>query len=480
MRLIPRFGRKGPSPEPSDTQLAVIQLPVGIQNAIYTSYYVKRQTPSDIRQARFYSQNDGYGAAINELIVDQAIGPGGIVVDLGVKELNNLLANWAWNLGRQSLRHDELQRQILRGVIRDGESLLQVVGNSQSINIHVVDPLDLPIDTALRAPEPGVGGTVNGIEYDARGRPVFYHFRPDPQQVSRPTYTLAARHVIHSYRQELPGQLRGISWLRPALDTMKDLAKFEKDFGTMMDVLVKQPGFLTIPRTLERASVVGETAADMIKNTMVAGPEKRNLLPEGVQWIPTSIPDALNGDGYRQVRRGFLARVARAVGISYFSLSGDLEQANFSSLRQGHIENAALYERSQKIIIEALHRVIEVWLEWNGIKSRDISTELPEGYPKYFPPRGIYLDPAKDAKAQETQIANKTRSRTELIRESGRDPDTVFKLIEDEEERFRKAAPAPEEPEDDPEDDEDDNNGKDQDGDQDDSQDDEDDEEKDE
>lgn len=428
----------------------VIEFPFPVGNFGVTGtqradgYYAIRQTEYDIRLARQYTQTDGYGRELVELFVDSVVGTAGVRVLWGDAYVQRLWDDWRWNITRPYERVDEAQRDFVRSVIRDGESLMQVFGDTENIYLQNLDPIELPLETGDLAGLYGrgqpKGRIVQGIEFDEMGRPVAYHFRP--LWGGGPARTLPASEVIHSYVEIFPGQVRGISWLRSSLEALRQLQTFERNFALMVDTAAKLPGYFTAPEELQMPFSEDELDDDddladlqqkWLDQNMNADPTTRPRLPAGTEWHNVEVSSAVNGQLYTATRKGLLARIARGMGVSYNSLAGDLGEANYSSLRMGQIENQAQYRRIQRLLLGWLERVAMEWLDYQRIRDSRVDRVAERLQPEYDAPSFDLIDPLKEAATGKMLVENRVRSRQQLIRESGANPDRVLEQIADEE-----------------------------------------------
>ncbi len=75
---------------------------------------------------------------------------------------------------------------------------------------------------------------IQGIEDDSRGKRIACGlFREHPggfvklSSYSAVSERVSADEILHSYKCDRPGQVRGVSWLAPVLIALKDLGDFE-------------------------------------------------------------------------------------------------------------------------------------------------------------------------------------------------------------------------------------------------------------
>lgn len=423
-------------------------------------FYLKRQVHTNILIARSLTEHDGYGVRILNLYVSGILGPKGIRVlfygpDGSINEdVTKQFDNWEWSKLNSAFLHDELQRITLKALVRDGESFNQIVGDKDCLAIQPIDALNVPQDL-------GVGLSAeymqNGIDYNSDGSPKSYHIRPfseasiltgDMNTIYGETRLVPASQMIHTFRINIPGAGRGISWFRGAYESLRDLRIFESQWRELMDIMVALPGFFEVPEyqripltdeELDKLAEEGASDAEIKARQEAAGakllsemtrmnPRRRMLLPPEVKWQKIEYPGELRGELLRDTIKTYMRRICRAVNISFASLSGELSDNNYSALRQAAIENKEFFEIAQQYIIGFMRRVAKEWLYWNQLDS----TFPQDLTPEFIAPTVAALDPQKEARAVQTEIASSITSRRREILKRGLNPDQIFDEIQQE------------------------------------------------
>lgn len=162
---------------------------------------------------------------------------------------------------------------------------------------------------------------------------------------------------------------------------------------------------------------------------------------------------------YPSFNKSILRSVASGLNISYASLASDLEDVNYSSIRAGVLEDRDLYKSLQNWFIrQFLRPVIERWLKMAILKE---AIRLPSGLPLrrdvrdyidamyYQGRRWAWTDPQKDSAANISNIDAKIKSRSQVIRDQGDDPESVWAELARENELLSKLGLA-NEPEEEP------------------------------
>lgn len=275
----------------------------------------------------------------------------------------------------------------------------------------------------------------NGIEFDAFGRAVAYHFRKPLSRVENGTFTFSdfdrvpAEDVVHVFRRDLPGQVRGISPLATVLSDIHHADNLDRSMLTRANIASNTLGFVTNEDAepsdafVERDSEAG-TLIDL---------GNKEFMQSGIDY-----PDA----SYDVFQKAILRRIASGLGVSYNNLASDLTAVNFSSIRQGLLNERAAWESLQMTFITQFALpVFRAWLEWSLLAGKILSVNgnaLPAeklekfSSAKFVGRRWTWIDPVSDMTAAEKALAMKIKSRSKIIRELGGDPWTEWSEISEE------------------------------------------------
>jgi lambda family phage portal protein len=277
-----------------------------------------------------------------------------------------------------------------------------------------------------------------GIEYDANTwRPVRYHFRRYAQEQLDYVATYGskyeivdARDVIHVFRPEMTGQKRGLSQVRTAIWRLRMLKGFQDAAVTNAEATAEKLGIIKDPdgtNTEDEELEINSERASFL-----------NIGNREFSPFTSQFPDSQTGPFCADMLRGSSA----GLGVSYASLASDLTGVNFSSIRQGALDEREAWKGIQEWFVEACIRpMYESWLshallrERIKVNGRPLKPERIEKYKQvaWQGRRWSWIDPASEMAAHEKALALKLETRSSIIRDNGRDPDDVFHEISDEE-----------------------------------------------
>lgn len=224
-------------------------------------------------------------------------------------------------------------------------------------------------------------------------------------------------YYAHLYRALRPGQVRGVPVFAPVLLPSRDLAdlmdavivkaKIEACFSAFIKKNGEPSPIANLQKT-ENGQRVTELAPGMVY-------ELRD--GEDITFAnPTST------GGFEPVYNATLYAMAAGAGITFDQLTGDLRQANYSSLRAGKIEFRRLIEQFQwlTIVPKVLSRIAARWSS-RAVLSGALR-ERRDGYRwKYVMPANEPIDPRKDLEADILAVRAGRMSPQEFIAGWGRD-----------------------------------------------------------
>lgn len=334
--------------------------------------------------------------------------------------------------GRWSWR--ELERLIAKSLPQDGEVLLRLVryfDNPYAFALQLIDPDQLDI-LFNRQPGAGENEVRMGVEIDGWGRPVAYHiFSAHPSEFDDKSRTLErvpAADIIHLYVAHRVGQTRGISWFHPILIALKMYDGYQEAELVAARVAAASSFFITSDGASFQVPEAGEVEEEL---TVEPGVGRRLDPGQKIEsWNPAH-PSIAFDSFTKQILKG----IATGLNVTHASISGDLSEANYSSLRAGLLPERDEWEILQDFLIAHCHqRVYEAWLQM-AILSGRIKPGMrdPEGLKVKWEPRGWdWIDPFNDMKANVTAIEYGLTSRTRIIQELGENPDEIFAELEQE------------------------------------------------
>lgn len=225
--------------------------------------------------------------------------------------------------------------------------------------------------------------------------------------------------LCHLYRRLRPGQVRGVPVFAPVLIATRD-------FADLMDALV-------VKARMEAAIgliVKGNDSTASVGQAVQAGGQGKDRIekirPGMVEYLKqgediVAFAPASN-TAFEPVARASLMGISAGVGLTYHQLTGDLSQANYSSLRAGLLEFRRSVADAQwhMLVPQALHRICERWVDRAIIAGR--LRPRAGGYTRqYVMPAHEPVDPKKDLEADILAVRAGRMSPQDFVEAWGRD-----------------------------------------------------------
>lgn len=425
-------------------------------------YYLKHELGVLRARSREMVRQNPYGKRFVTTVKSNVIGPQGVVVQAQTiynrqpdqaanAALEKAFSDWG-NDPRQcdyqgKLSWVDFQNMAVSCAAQDGEFFIRVHRGEGDfgLQLEIIDP-EL-VDTELNK-ELANGEIRLGIEYDSRNKVVRYHFKKKRQGGNNSQgydnykrYSIEADSIIHGFIPEYPDQSRGIPWLHASLERAKHLDKYIEAAIVKARSTAATMAFIKTPPGEDAYQGEDGEWGDYTVDQYEPGSIK-DIGQRDVVNVDSSYPHQM----YSSFVKAQLQSIASGLGISYHALSADLEGVNYSSIRAGVLEDREIFKGIQNWFIRSLVR--QVWEEWVymaimrkkiSIGGKTLFRPAEEYLPAFFQGRRwAWVDPQKDSAANELAIRMRLKSRTQVIREQGDDPESVFLQCKADEELMEK------------------------------------------
>ena len=226
------------------------------------------------------------------------------------------------------------------------------------------------------------GGNVirQGIEFDAIGRRVAYHFlRRHPGDMTDPGLAgeivrIPASEIVHVIDPVDAGQLRGVSRFAAGIVKLFLLDQYDDAELDRKKVAAMHALFITTPAPAEPLDAA-EGRDENDERTIDLQPGQITMLEPGEE-VQTSAPADV-GQTYEPFQYRTLLQVSAALGVPYAYLSNDMLKANYSNSRLALLEFRRRIEAYQHaVIVWQLCR--QVWARWMDTAVLAGALELPD------------------------------------------------------------------------------------------------------
>ncbi len=398
------------------------------------------------KRARDLVRNNAYAARAVDELVGHAIGTG-ITAQARLSDGNGngnekgrqgitQQIDKAWRIWIQECDADGqldfygLQRLAARSVVEGGECIVRLRPRYVSDGFHVpfqIQVLEPDYLDLNKTQNTSTGYIIQGVEFDKLGRRIAYWLYPQhPGEVLIPWITsnmlrserVDARYVLHIYRKDRAGQVRGVSWFAPVLVSMRDLDEYCEAELVRKKIEACFGAFITSPDAADTVPLGQPQVEDhQLVETMEPG-MLRYLRPG--EEVTFGAPSG-SGSGYKEYMSDVQTRIASGLGLTYEQLTGDLSRVNYSSYRAGLLSFRNNIDAFRWLtFIPMFCAPVRNWFIDLAAASGRIAQ--PEYGTEWHPPSYGSVDPVKDAEATLARIRTGTQTWEQAVGEEGFDP----------------------------------------------------------
>ncbi|RVH56272.1 phage portal protein [Sinorhizobium meliloti] len=420
---------------------------------VHINKAIERAGPTLIARARWLYENDGYcGNAVEQWASDavgDGIKPRPKIKDKKLKAaLVDLFWRWTEEADADGMTdYYGLQAKAAREAYLAGECFFRIrarrPGDMHTVpfqlQFHDAEMLDHSYSERLSN-----GNFVRaGIEFDAIGRRVAYHFWrwhpnddvPMGATNGRERVRVPAEEVIHVIESRQGSQVRGVPRVARVLVKIFGLEMYDD-----AELERKKTAALFTAFLIGRGeNPITDDEDEDEDGNIVAGMEPGATIDLGDDKDIKFAQPADVGGSYEPFQYRNLLKISAGLGIPYAYLTGDVTKGNFSNVRTDIIRYRRRVSQWQNhVLIFQLCRA--VWVQFVERAYMAGLIDLP-GYDKdptpywaaeHLPPRQEWIDPAKDVKAEKEAMDAGLKSRTQAVAERGYDREALDDEIEEE------------------------------------------------
>lgn len=391
-------------------------------------------------RARSMVRNTAHGHAIVDVMVRHVVGAGitptwNTGSDAADRRIGLLYEEWTTRCDIEGeLDFYAMQALWVRSMVEGGEALCRFVDRPYAEDPRT--PLRLQLLEGDHIDGSRDGTTINGAignertrlgialgDWSERRAYWLFDNHPGEQVYSWTAAGYTSRRVprdqvVHLYRPMRIGQIRGVTWLAPVLMSAKDLAELMQNTLVKTGVEAAFAGFI-IDQGGGPVNMGAAVSASSTDNEQEMMPEPGMLMRLKGQDIKFAEPKT--STQFESISIATLQAMAAGTGHTYDQITGDLRQANYSSLRAGKIEHRRLVEQVQwHDVIPRLNRITACFID-RCILAGTLRPRA-DGYPHdWVPPANEPIDPLKDLEADIAAVRAGRMAPQEFITQWGRD-----------------------------------------------------------
>ncbi|MEO1584398.1 MAG: phage portal protein [Planctomycetota bacterium] len=271
--------------------------------------------------------------------------------------------------------------------------------------------------------------SVDGVVLDQAGHPsAYYVLRRHPGDTASWTRgrngpfefdMIPARSMIHYFRADRPGQRRGIPDITPALPLFAQLRRY-----TLAVIAAAETAADFAAVLYTDAPANGE--ADPLEPMDMVGLEKRlaTVLPGG--WKLGQIHAEQPATTYAEFKREILNEIARCLSMPFNVAAGNSSGYNYASGRLDHQTYfKSIRVEQHQMQVSVLDRILAAWFAEaalvEGLLPQTLRAPNAQTPHAWFWDGVEHVDPAKEANAQATRLANHTTTLAAEYARQGRD-----------------------------------------------------------
>ncbi len=333
----------------------------------------------------------------------------------------------------------EMQRMALRRLVVDGGIIFVKTYTSNGIvpftlQAREVDELDTSINQLS-----GLGRKnriYGGIELNEYNRPVAYwlkKYTPDGFWTGQ-SERIEAKRIIFLWQKHRPSQIREMSPLAKTLPRVRDVNEFVEAVSVKERILACLAVFIT--KQVPGGSIGRGVSGGRIDNQ--SGYQQTTISPGMIKELqPGESVAPVIPSGQATSAKDFISTQQRLAGsgqgLSYEAVSRDMSQVNYSSARQGLLEDQRTYKIWQQFLIE--HFCREVYTEFVISAVLSGQLKLPDFWRNkrkylkhvWISPGWSWIDPLKEVSAHEKALKTGQDTLARLCAERGEDWRDVLK-----------------------------------------------------
>lgn len=382
-----------------------------VLNRLGKTFTIYNNEKGEIWESRFKNSEKWLEKILAFYVYKHDTDNSGLCIEVGNvthEEFNNLYKVWL---------HLENCDYIIKRYTKDGYLPFK-------LQTFEVDELD----NSQMLPKKKGNKVVGGIEMNEYNKPMGYWIRQysvDGMALSNPVY-VDAKDVIFLYTKHRPSQVREMSDMSPTITRIRDANEFmiavsvKERIAACLSVFIKKQ----LPTTgigRQNGSVPGphqdyqgkSIAPGMIKE-LNAGDEIQVVNPTG---------QATDAASYIKLQQRL---VGAGQGISYEATSRDMSESNYSSTRQGIIEDDMTYAEEKEMLMEVMDEIYETFIISLWLAGELDAKDFWDNKDKYFEHAWItapkkWIDPQKEANANKIALNTGQKTFKQIAAEQGRD-----------------------------------------------------------
>lgn len=378
----------------------------------------------DLRsRARYEIANNSYAKGIVLTLANDTIGMGPTLQMMSGDANADKFIESEFEAWATQINLPEKLRTMRMAKAGDGEAFAMMIENNSLASPVKLDLRLYEADQVAAFGAP-VWSMTDGIFLDNNGVPIAYTLlRQHPGDLGALWFMseeIPAAAMIHYFRPDRPGQVRGIPEITSALPLFAMLRDYSL---ATLDAAKAAAYFAAVLYT----DSPPDGTADSSVQTMDAIELERNTattLPQG--WKIGQVRAEHPTNTYKEFKREVLNEIARCLNMPFNIAAANSEGYNYSSGRMDHqVYYKSIRVEQSDIEAKVLDRILGAWL----YEASRIDGYLPQSARRlsfvpthqWFWPGQEHVDPEKEASAQQIRLSSLTTSLADEYAKKGQD-----------------------------------------------------------
>lgn len=376
-------------------------------------------------RARYETENNCYARGMVDTLANHTVGTGPILqIRTEYPELNRIIEeefnkDWIPAIGFGSKLTTARKSKCI-----DGESTSVLTHNPRLSSVVKVDWQLFECDRLASSPlVPLRGGdslASDGIEYDQFGNPSWYHIlnsHPgDTMRADLGTTPTSADWVIHWFRANRPGQLRGISELVAALPLFSQLRRYTLATLGAAETIADFAGVMKSPLSPDQEETFAIPSMEIEPRMLVTMPDGYEM-----QQLNPTHPTTTYGDFVERL----VNEISRVLQMPLNIGLGNSSKYNFASGRLDiQVYLSAIKAERAECERVVLDRLFFAWLRQALLIPGylpDVARTVRRWNRQWFWQKPPVVDPKADAIAESVRLANNSTTLADIWADQGAD-----------------------------------------------------------
>lgn len=286
------------------------------------------------------------------------------------------------------------------------------------------------LDTMQANPKYAGNKVLGGIEYNQYNRAIGYWIRKyeiDYYEMEKSIFVPAER-VVFYFSKKRPSQLREMSDMSHTLTRIRDVNEF------INAVTVKERILACLSVFIKRVIPTGNGGVG--RGTQTLQEPRKNY--DGKMLVPGMVRELNAGDEIETVNPSGQAAdatnftklqqrmIGAGQGISYEATSRDMSQSNYSSTRQGLIEDGETFAEEREALMNVMDEIYETFVISCVLAGKIDAKDFWKNKEKYFSHEWSrapkpWIDPLKEANANRIALNTGQKTFKQICAENGKD-----------------------------------------------------------